>query len=703
MRIHCRKIIAALMFTAMAAGLAACGQSGPAPVPAEGPAPMSREGLAPDDQLSAEEVFAQMTTQEKIGLMIVPGMRTWTETAEAQETGEAQKTGEAQETGEVQETGETRETAELQETAETAQEPQEETPEEVTELNRQIADAFEKYHVGGAVLFEENMEDAEQTAKLTEALQEANAAGGGRSQLLICTDQEGGSATAFKRGTQTGGSMALAATGDPAQAETAAGVIGEELKALGITVDLAPDADVLTDPGNDVIGLRAFSDDPETAAQFSAAWQKGLREAGVVSAVKHFPGYGGVSESDPAVMPSVDKSYEEIGECELVPFAACIEDGAEMIVVSHILYPQIEDTAYISRVTGKEITLPASFSHAVISDILRDDLGFEGVVAVDSMEMGPVAENYNKEEAVGMAINAGADLLLVPMDLGSQEQIDKMGQLIEKIAEMAEQGEIGEERIDEAALRILKLKEKYGLLREWNKEGSQERIAAAKAAAGSAAHHQTERAIMEKGVTLLKNEEDILPLDDPENTVILCPGTYHEYAVEFALRRMREEGKLSQDAEIPVVSYLENSEEDVAEAVREADTAIAVSAVYGKDYLDPSAENGRRSALMDRILKEAEESGTKVVLISADLPWDTARFADADAVLAVYGGRGMTSLPEQTSGEGEIISPNIPAAVEAVYGAVSPQGKLPVDVYALDRKYRFTDEILYERGSGLEY
>ena len=90
MRIHCRKIIAALMFTAMAAGLAACGQSGPAPVPAEGPAPMSREGLAPDDQLSAEEVFAQMTTQEKIGLMIVPGMRTWTETAEAQETGEAQ-------------------------------------------------------------------------------------------------------------------------------------------------------------------------------------------------------------------------------------------------------------------------------------------------------------------------------------------------------------------------------------------------------------------------------------------------------------------------------------------------------------------------------------------------------------------------------------------------------------------------------------
>ena len=567
----------------------------------------------------------------------------------------------------------------------------------VTELSEELVSELKRLAPGGILLFQENLSDAEQTAALTAALQEADRAGGAQTGLLLAIDQEGGAVTRLTFGTQMPGNMALAATGNIENARLAGTVIGEELAALGINLDLAPDADVNADPANPIIGVRSFSDDPAVVADMSAAFLSGLHGAGIMGALKHFPGHGDTDVDSHTGLPRIDKTIDELLACDLVPFQSARR--ADMIMTAHIQFPQVEPETYVSKKTGEEIFLPATLSRTIITDVLRGELGYGGVVISDAMGMDAIAAHFVTMDAARLCLNAGADMLLAPMNLADDKGIEEYRAYVSGIAAMAEDGTIPMERLDEAVARILALKMKYGLMIS----GTAPVAAADLSCVGSAAHHATEWELAEKAVTLLHNEDGVLPLTGSDSVVIVYPYATQTKSVAYAVDRLKREGILPEDAKIETVCYESQSVRDAAQAARKGNVVVAVSALYKPAELDPLTSAGAGSAYLDALLAAAHENGGRFVLISAQLPYDTARYPDADAVLACYNARGMTQTPPDDGTAWGQYGPNLPACLYAAFGGCTPSGRLPVDVPELDETYGYGDTIRYPRWSGLTY
>lgn len=211
--------------------------------------------------------------------------------------------------------------------------------EKVTEINEFMWDYIAEHRFGGFLLFGENCNDAGQVLRLTSDMKAATLEGGG-IMPLIAVDQEGGTVARLSFGTPGVGNMALAATGDPANAATMASVYGEELSSLGIDVDFAPVMDVNDNPANPVIGIRSFGDDAEVVSEYGVAYIEGLRNKDTVACAKHFPGHGNTDTDSHTGLPQVDRSLDDLRANELVPFKAAIDNGVDMVMTAHIQYPQ---------------------------------------------------------------------------------------------------------------------------------------------------------------------------------------------------------------------------------------------------------------------------------------------------------------------------------------------------------------------------
>lgn len=577
----------------------------------------------------------------------------------------------------------------------------------VTELNPEITGMIQKYGFGGIILFSQNITDAEQTVKLTYFLQEANHAGGNRAKLFVGVDQEGGSVTRLATGTQLCGNMALGACGKENVIRQAADLIGEELHVLGINLDFAPVLDVNSNPKNPIIGIRSFSDDAQKAAKLGNAFMEGLKDRNVISALKHFPGHGDTQTDSHTGLPLIDKSKDELERTELVPFQECINNGAELVMTAHIQYPQIESQTYISRKTGEEIFLPATLSEAIITGILREELGFGGVVITDAMNMDAVAQHFDPLDAAKFAINAGVDMILMPVNLSSKENQSDLETYIRGIADMVNREEISQVRIDEAVRRILSLKAKYSLLEtEMTKEKESDLAACirtAKEITGSGEHHAREWEITGKTITLLKNENNLLPLKGSENILIACPYESEILSVKYGLQKLEEKGILKGDEEIRIVCYDGKNAKEAESFLGTAQVVIAVSALYKESELNPSLSDGAESAFLDALLEAVHKKGGSFIQISAQLPYDLARYPDAEAVLAVYLAKGMSELPGDFSGDTLQYAPNLSVGIFTVFGGNEPAGKLPVNVYRLSGDYTYSEEILFPRGFGIGY
>ncbi|MCR4907227.1 MAG: penicillin binding protein PBP4B [Lachnospiraceae bacterium] len=610
---------------------------------------------------SPEGILHEMTTEEKIEQMLMPDVRFWSDK-------DGEKKG-------------------------------------VTELNDELADMLKKHKFAGVILFADNITDAEQTAGLIKELQAANSEGNARQKLFVAVDQEGGRVTRLNTGTQMPGNMALGATGDRAMAKEAAGVIGSELKAQGFNMDFAPVVDVNINPENPVIGIRSFSDSPEMTAGFGIAFSEGLHEAGVISTLKHYPGHGDTHTDSHTGLPSIDKDLDTLWENELIPFDQCLKNGVDMVMTAHIQYPKIEKETYASIKDGKEITLPSTLSKELIGKVLRQDIGFDGVVITDAMNMAAVSENIAPMDSARLAIDAGVDIILMPVEMDCPDGIESMEQYISNVAEMVENGEIPESKINEAVLRILKLKEKYGLIAGPGEDGALDTVKDPGAVTGSKENHDKEWEIAKKAVTLLKNEDDLLPVKKDSSTAIVVPYESEINSAQYALQRLKDDGVIDAGAEVPVYCFdgLEEAERDgfIEETLSGNDVVIAVSALYGNNELDPAGEEGWRSALYDRLIKKAHKEDKKVIILSAQLPYDAARYRKADAVLCCYNAKGMPEIPTDYSGDMPQYGPNIPAAIYAAFGGCDITGRLPVNIPELNKKYKYTGKTLYERGTGI--
>ena len=611
-----------------------------------------------DYNAMAEDILSKMTTEEKVEQMLMPCFRSKTDGEE--------KVG-------------------------------------VTELDEARAKIIKDHSFGGIILFNQNLENADQGRAFIDSLQKANAEGGAKTKLLIGTDQEGGNVTRVTTGTQMPGSMALAATGNPDLTKECFKIMGEELKSIGINVDFAPVVDVNSNPANPVIGVRSFSDDPKTVSEFGKAGIEGLHEEGLIVSLKHFPGHGDVMTDSHTGLSCIEASLEELREFELVPFKELTKD-ADMIMTAHIQYPMIETEKYVSIQDGEEITLPATLSRRILTDLLRDEMGFEGVIVTDALDMDAIDTHFEKTDAVKLAINAGADLMLMPFPTYPDEELENVDSFVEDIVKMIESGEISREEIDDSVLRILCMKAKYGLLE--NQEATVTASGDAKNIVGSQNHHETEWDIATKAVTLLKNEGDALPLKDSEKVVVAIPYTSEENSVQYAVERAKAEGVWREDAEIEPFYYGEVTPETAAdsarETIKEADTVIAISALYDRAALNPGGEKPNEAVYLDELEKAVHKKGGKFILLSAQLPYDTARYQKADAIVVCYLASGMRELPGDFAPDLRQYGPNVPAAIFSILGGCKMQGKLPVDIPVIDEEYEYTDEVLYHRGDGLD-
>jgi beta-N-acetylhexosaminidase len=216
-----------------------------------------------------------------------------------------------------------------------------------------------------------------------------------------------------------------------------------ELNAFGFNLDFAPVLDVNSNPNNPVIGDRSFGNDASVVSRLGTKTMKGIQSQGVISVIKHFPGHGDTSVDSHLELPTVNKSFGQLKEVELVPFAHAIENGADIVMAAHILLPKI-DSEY-----------PASMSKPILTGILRDDLGFDGVILTDDMTMGAITENFEIGRAAVQSVKAGSDIILVAHDY------ENVVATFKALKAAVESGEISEKRIDESVTRILQLKKKY--------------------------------------------------------------------------------------------------------------------------------------------------------------------------------------------------------------------------------------------------
>ncbi|MEV0091453.1 glycoside hydrolase family 3 N-terminal domain-containing protein [Streptomyces sp. NPDC050738] len=287
--------------------------------------------------------------------------------------------------------------------------------------------------LGSVLLFGGNIRDREQTLALTDTLRVEN------PDVLIAVDEEGGDITRLEAATGSSypGNFALGTIDDPELTAAVAHSIGGELRAVGIGLDYAPDADVNSNPDNPVIGVRSFGADPALAARHTAAWIRGMHDAGVAACAKHFPGHGDTDTDSHLALPTVAMDAERIAELALPPFRAALAAGARAVMTAHLLIPAY-DTEH-----------PATVSPRIITGLLREELGFDGLIVSDAVEMQAVMARYGLAGAAVRALAAGVDLVC----LGDRSEDAEYAQLRTAVAEAVVRGELPEARLAEAAAR----------------------------------------------------------------------------------------------------------------------------------------------------------------------------------------------------------------------------------------------------------
>ncbi len=308
---------------------------------------------------------------------------------------------------------------------------------------RTPAKVIAKYHLGGVILFPQNVKSVSQVVGLTNGLQRAS----GKVPLLISTDQENGLVSRMSAlMTDFPGAGEIGATGDTGLSREVARATGEELRALGVNLDFAPVADVNVNPRNPVIGRRAFGDDPKRVAKMVAAAVKGFGDAKIAATAKHFPGHGDTNVDSHTGLPVIKHTKAEWERIDAPPFRAAIDAGVDAVMSAHIVFPKLDPSGD-----------PATLSKPILTGLLRDKLGFKGVISTDALNMGGVRKKYDDGEIAVRAVLAGADILLMPNNLPRAYRA---------VLAAVKSGRISAERLDQSVTRLLTLKHNRGLLTE---------------------------------------------------------------------------------------------------------------------------------------------------------------------------------------------------------------------------------------------
>ena len=502
----------------------------------------------------------------------------------------------------------------------------------------EIKKLIREHHVGGIILFGRNIGTTEEVLALTTELQREAKDAGHEKPLLICIDQENGVVRRLGEGaTIFPGSMLLGATGRSDNAYITGLLTGRELKALGINWNLAPVLDVNNNPDNPVIGVRSYGESTEMVSEFGKQAVKGMQDAGVITTLKHFPGHGDTNVDSHLDLPTIAHHMDRLKEVELKPFADVIEQGADTIMSAHVYFPAIET---------KE-NVPATLSRKVITGLLREELGFRGVVTTDCMEMNAISEGIGTAEGAVRALKAGVDLIMIS-HLQSRQY-----EALNVVKDAVNSGEVSEELIDDAYNRVMTLKDNYlnwdDILLDADLEVS--------SVVGSKLHEMEAYEIYKQGITVVKNE-NMLPfvLDESERIMVVYPENSYAMQVEDKRYSTFSLGdtvhNLHDNTEVFELSN-PPTEEEIASVKEIAKDYKAV--IVGTLTIKPGDQQVK-------MVEELYKENPNIVVIATRSPYDIAYLPDVPAYLTTY----------------EFTAPALKVAVEAVFGKVKVKGKLPV-------------------------
>ena len=312
-----------------------------------------------------------------------------------------------------------------------------------TELSEEFKALVREYKIGNVILFMRNVQSADQLRRLCGEIQSLMLEVTGYPAFIVM-DQEGGLVSRLPAdAVNVPSAMAIGATGDPENARLAGEITVRQLQGLGVNFNLAPVLDVNTNPANPVIGVRSFGDDPEAVARFGVEAVRAYENTGIFCCGKHFPGHGDTNVDSHLGLPRIDKTLEQLEEAELIPFRRCIEAGIPAIMTSHILFPQIEPE-----------NLPCTMSRTMITGLLKEKLGFQGLVFSDCLEMDAIQDHYGTAKGAVAAIKAGVDLP------GLSSTLALMRETCETVNGAAERGEFDMEEIRQSVEKILAVKKR---------------------------------------------------------------------------------------------------------------------------------------------------------------------------------------------------------------------------------------------------
>lgn len=312
-----------------------------------------------------------------------------------------------------------------------------------TTIDANAKKLISQFHVGGIIFYKNNFETPAQTIQLVNQMKAENSS---NLPLFLGADQEGGRVTRLPGGLANfPTNKQIGKVNNPEFSYKVGTLLGHELKEFGLNLDFAPVLDINSNPNNPVIGDRSFGNNSEIVSKLGIQTMKGIQSQNVIPTIKHFPGHGDTSVDSHLELPIVNKSLKELKELELIPFERAIDHGADVVMVAHILLPELDKNN------------PASMSKAVMTDVLRKQLGFTGVIITDDMTMGAITNNFDIGKAAVESVKSGSDIILVGHDYNNVVKITS------SLKTAVQKGEISQQRLNESIERIIKLKKKYSI------------------------------------------------------------------------------------------------------------------------------------------------------------------------------------------------------------------------------------------------
>jgi beta-N-acetylhexosaminidase len=520
-------------------------------------------------------------------------------------------------------------------------------------------DLLDRYKLGGIVYFRwtNNLNEPAQIARLSNGIQRAALAQRARIPLLIATDQEHGVVTRVLRpATEFPGAMALGAARRPRLARSAFRVTARELRALGINQNYAPVADVNVNPLNPVIGVRSFGQNPRLVARLTGAAVRGTQRAGVAATVKHFPGHGDTVTDSHTGVPWIFHDRERWERIDAPPFRAGIAAGADMVMTAHVVMPELQGDCDVATQDGCD---PATLDREIMTGLLRRELGFDGVVVTDALNMAGVREKYGDERISVLALQAGADM---PMMVDTPTDTVSLEVAYRAVLDAVRSGELSERRIDRSVARVLALKRRRGLFARPFVSPRR-----ARAELGTRAHRAVATSVANRSVTLVRNDA-CLPLCGSPKVLVTgyssaATGGRPAAHLAAALRAHGATADLLETGPAPDAATI----------------AAVVATAAASDVVVVATANASASAAQRALVDALIAAGKQVVVIATRNPYDIAQLPRVATYLATY----------------SWAPPAMQAVARLLLGRIEPAGKLPVRIPAAD------GTTLYRFGHGL--